>query len=142
MGVGESYQHLPFLGVWTGCVCGRTQWDVLARPAGHVEHRHPERFKYGCPCPLLLSSTSTPLPPLFTTDSPTPSPLLLPSTAMSFQPIGKPPSSCEAQCPDCGAILSRKADMNRHRKTRHSDGTEKKYVCGTTSNRPRLITRR
>lgn len=62
---------------------------------------------------------------------------LLPPThfaAMSYQYSKKAPSDCEAQCPDCGATLSRLADMNRHRKTKHPDGTETKYVGGVISN--------
>ncbi|KAH9989397.1 hypothetical protein BJV74DRAFT_885213 [Russula compacta] len=41
----------------------------------------------------------------------------------------KIPSKCVAQCPDCGVTLSRQADMNRHRRTRHSNGTEIKHAC-------------
>ena len=56
---------------------------------------------------------------------------------MSLCSSKKAPSDCEAQCPDCGVTLSRLADMNRHRKTRHPDGTETKYVGGTISTPPK-----
>ncbi|KAI0303017.1 hypothetical protein BC826DRAFT_982878 [Russula brevipes] len=48
---------------------------------------------------------------------------------MSFLSTTKPPSGCEAECPECGVTLSRLADMKRHRKTKHSDGTETKFAC-------------
>jgi hypothetical protein len=140
VGVSESYQDLPFLAVWTGCVCRRTHRGVSARPGGRVGHPPPERLKYGCllppsPHPRALPPSSQAilqLPHKHTTS-------LIHSTTMSLHQPKKSPSSCEAQCPDCGVTLSRQADMNRHRKTKHSDGTEIMYVGGTTPNDPGLI---
>lgn len=43
------------------------------------------------------------------------------------------PSTSEARCPDCGATLSRRSDLKRHRKTQHPDGTEVKVHCPYTS---------
>ncbi|KAF8505400.1 hypothetical protein F5888DRAFT_1648729 [Russula emetica] len=48
---------------------------------------------------------------------------------MSLLSSKKAPSDCKAQCPDCGVTLSRLADMNRHRRTKHPDGNETKFPC-------------
>ncbi|KAI9512776.1 hypothetical protein F5148DRAFT_734222 [Russula earlei] len=48
---------------------------------------------------------------------------------MSSQASIKTASGCESQCPICGVTLSRPTDINRHRKTKHPDGTETKFSC-------------
>ncbi|KAH9064296.1 hypothetical protein EDB87DRAFT_1766527 [Lactarius vividus] len=48
---------------------------------------------------------------------------------MPTQSARKFPSTSEATCPDCGTTLSCAADMKRHRKTQHPDGTEVKAHC-------------
>ncbi len=43
-------------------------------------------------------------------------------------------STTEVRCPECGKTLSRAADLQRHKDAYHPDGTEVKYVGGTTLN--------
>ena len=102
----------------------------------------PQRFKYGRTLSALPRQPALSFP-----RSTFPSPclsslrtsILPPTVAMSLPPSKKAPSDSKAQCPDCGVILSRLADMNRHRKTKHPDGTETKYVGGTISTLSRLM---
>jgi hypothetical protein len=148
VGVGVSRLHFPLPGAWAGCVCRCTRRHASATSQGVAAPLAPKRFKYGrflTPSPhqraspfILRPLSQVPLSPFLPlTHKHTTTPTH--STAMSLPFSKKTASDSGAQCPDCGKIMSRRADMNRHRKNIHPDGTETKYVVGTILTSLKLI---
>jgi hypothetical protein len=78
--------------------------------------------------PKLPKSLDTSLPHFLSSVTP---PSLKPRShpaAMSTNSTRKYPSTIEAKCPECGRMFSRGSELNRHRRTKHPDGTAFKCV--------------